>query len=183
MKLIFISGMPAVGKLTVAQELAKLTGYRLFHNHLTVDLLLSVFDFGTTPFVELRESIWLSVFDRACRVTLPGLIFTFNPESTVRQGFIDETIRIVSGYGGDVIFVELTCPTPVLESRLRDPSRERFGKLNSVERFKELKEAGAFSTPALPPPTISVDTSAHGPEEAAALIAHACAVPYSNRGV
>jgi tRNA uridine 5-carbamoylmethylation protein Kti12 len=35
-KLIFISGMPAVGKLTVAQELAKLTGYRPFHNHLTV---------------------------------------------------------------------------------------------------------------------------------------------------
>jgi tRNA uridine 5-carbamoylmethylation protein Kti12 len=32
MKLIFLYGPPAVGKLTVAQELVTLTGYKLFHN-------------------------------------------------------------------------------------------------------------------------------------------------------
>ena len=67
MKLIFIYGLPATGKLTVAVELAAMTGYKLFHNHLVVDLLLSVFDFGSPPFVELREDIWLSVFEQACR--------------------------------------------------------------------------------------------------------------------
>ena len=67
MKLIFISGLPGVGKLTVAKEVSALTGYKLFHNHLVVDLLLSVFEFGTAQFVELRESIWLSVFEHACR--------------------------------------------------------------------------------------------------------------------
>ena len=39
MKLIFIYGLPATGKLTVAVELAAMTGYKLFHNHLVVDLL------------------------------------------------------------------------------------------------------------------------------------------------
>ena len=43
MQLVFIHGAPAVGKLTVARELAALTGFRLFHNHLTVDLAGSVF--------------------------------------------------------------------------------------------------------------------------------------------
>ena len=80
MKLIFIYGLPATGKLTVAMELAAMTGFRLFHNHLVVDLLLSVFDFGSPPFVELREDIWLSVFDQACRNQVPGLIFTSPPK-------------------------------------------------------------------------------------------------------
>ncbi len=36
MRLVFIYGPPGVGKLTVARELAALTGFKLFHNHLTV---------------------------------------------------------------------------------------------------------------------------------------------------
>ncbi len=67
MNLIFIHGSPAVGKLTVARELAKLTGFRLFHNHLTVDLVSSIFDFGSEPFVLLREQIWLAAFAEAAR--------------------------------------------------------------------------------------------------------------------
>src|SRR5271170_2790832 len=96
MKLIFIYGLPATGKLTVAQELASLTGFKLFHNHLVVDCLLSVFEFGSPPFVQLREEIWLSVFDHACRSNLPGLIFTFAPEKTVRPQFIREAMDVVS---------------------------------------------------------------------------------------
>jgi predicted kinase len=44
-KLLLLYGRPAVGKLTVAREVAALTGGRLFHNHLTVNLALSVFEF------------------------------------------------------------------------------------------------------------------------------------------
>lgn len=62
MKLIFIYGLPVMGKLTVAQELMAITGYKVFHNHLVVDTLLSVFEFGSPEFVELREQFWLSIF-------------------------------------------------------------------------------------------------------------------------
>src|SRR5271156_4120318 len=96
MRLIFIYGMPAAGKLTVARELAAITGLRLFHNHLTVDLLLSTFEFGSPRFGSLREQIWLSVFEEACRSGLAGLIFTFNPETTVRPQFIPDVQRIIA---------------------------------------------------------------------------------------
>ena len=110
MRLIFIYGLPATGKLTVAQELAKLTGYKLFHNHMVVDLLLSSLEFGSAQFVRLREKIWLGVFREASRAQVPGLIFTFNPEKTVRAGFVEQAVATVVNDGGRVDFVELVCP-------------------------------------------------------------------------
>ncbi|HDV8366653.1 TPA: AAA family ATPase [Bacillus cereus] len=47
MKLILIFGPQAVGKMTVGQELATLTGLKLFHNHMTIDLVSPIFDYST----------------------------------------------------------------------------------------------------------------------------------------
>ena len=171
MKLIFIYGLPATGKLTVARELASMTGYKLFHNHLAVDLLLSVFEFGSAPFVDLREAIWLSVFERACRSDLPGLIFTFAPEPTVRAGFVDRVVDAVVGSGGEILFVELTCPIAELKRRIDSPSRTEFGKLTSLALFEQLESAGSFDASQMPKPRLSIDTSACQPREAAIQIA------------
>jgi broad-specificity NMP kinase len=169
MNLIFIHGAPAVGKLTIARELAHLTGYRLFHNHLTVDLVTSVFDFGSAPFVLLREQIWLAVFQEAAQQNI-SLIFTFSPERTVRERFIADAIETVEARQGKVIFVELTCSANELEKRLQSPSRSQFGKLNSLEQFHELKQAGAFEFARLPDSGASFDTTNRTPKETAALI-------------
>ena len=171
MKLIFIYGLPATGKLTVAVELAAVTGYKLFHNHLVVDLALSVFDFGSPPFVELRENIWLSVFGQACRSQLPGLIFTFAPEKTVRPGFIGEALRAVTQGGGEVDFVELTSPLAVLKQRMDAPSRLKYQKLTSVTLFEQLHADGTFDASPMPEPKISIDTSLCTPTHAAMEIA------------
>ena len=56
MELLFIYGPAAVGKLTVGRELAKLTGFRHFHNHLTVDAVMAVFDFGSESFINLART-------------------------------------------------------------------------------------------------------------------------------
>src|SRR5580658_6923625 len=112
MKLLILYGRPAVGKLTVARAVATLTGARLFHNHLTVNLALSVYDFGTPGFIELREQIWKAVFSRALADRLPLLIFTFNPENTVPQQFVDNLFAAVRSGGGEVIPVELVASEP-----------------------------------------------------------------------
>ena len=177
MRLIFIYGLPATGKLTVARELASLTGYQLFHNHLAVDLLLSVFEFGSAPFVELREEIWLSVFERSAQSNLPGLIFTFAPESTVRPQFIPSAIDTIARSEGRVDFVELTCPLPELKRRIGDASRRDHGKLTSVSQFEQLLADGVFDAPIMPKPGITIDTSIFTPAEAASRIQRALAPP------
>src|SRR5437879_4038610 len=139
MKLVFIHGPAAAGKLTVGRALQDLTGFRLFHNHLVVDTLLSVFPFGTPSFVALREQIWLSVFEAAAKDGL-STIFTFAPEATVNPSFIDKAVSTIQNAGSEVCFVKLDCPVDALEERMEDPSRAQFFKLNSVAIFRDLRK-------------------------------------------
>jgi hypothetical protein len=169
MDLVFIHGPAASGKLTVARELSRMTGFRLFHNHLTVDAVTAVFDFGSEPFVLLREQIWLSIFREAAQRNV-SLIFTFTPERTVRASFINTTLDAVESVGGRVLFVRLTCPMDELERRIADASRAHFGKLRSLELFRELNQAGEFDYPKLPDSGLSIDTNLTSPTQAAARI-------------
>ena len=162
--------MPGVGKLTVARELSNLTGYKVFHNHLTVDLATSLFGFGSIPFINLREKIWLETFSEAIKADFEGLIFTFAPESTVPNRFPEKVRDLLEANGGQVTFVELNCEPEELERRLIDSSRSKFGKLNSLELFRELKEKGVFETPKISP-DILVETTNLSPLETANIIA------------
>jgi|SRR3990172_2652499 len=139
MKLIFIYGYPGTGKLTVAKELAKLTNFSIFHNHLTVDLVESLFVFGTKPFIEMREKIWLESFKAAIRYRLSGLIFTFAFEKSVSKKFIQNVNKIFHKKGG-VYFVELSCSTKELERRIRNPIRKKYGKMSSVTKLKKFSK-------------------------------------------
>jgi adenylate kinase len=170
MKLVFLHGLPGVGKLTVARELSKLTGFRIFHNHLTVDLVESMFGFGSQPFVELRETVWLAAFKQAVAAELDGLIFTFAFDRTVRASFIGNVRNIVEANGGEVLFVELQCSPEELEKRISHPSRQKFGKLNSLELFHELSAAGAFVDPGIPAERLVLETTEVSASEAAKFI-------------
>ena len=50
MKFILIFGPQAVGKMTVGQELQKITGLKLFHNHMTLVTFLFTDIEGSTSF-------------------------------------------------------------------------------------------------------------------------------------
>src|SRR5215211_795705 len=113
----FIHGPVASGKYTVGNTLAELTGLPLFHNHLTVDLAAALFEFGSKPFVELREQIWLLAFEKAARAG-QSFIFTFAPENTVRPSFIDEAETAVARHGGKIHYIELVCSESEIEARL-----------------------------------------------------------------
>ena len=171
MNLVFLHGPAASGKLTVGRELSRLTGYRLFHNHLVVDAVTAVFDFGSESFVRLREEMWLSVFREAARQDV-SLIFTFAPERTVRESFVGDAVAAVEGAGGRVLFVELTCPESEIGHRIEDGSRAEFGKLRSKALFEELRCAGAFDYPKLPA-DLTIDTGGLTPTEAALRIRRA----------
>lgn len=118
MDFVIIFGPPAAGKMTVGQELAKLTGLRLFHNHMTIDLVLSFFDFGQPPFHRLVSEFRRRIFEEVVSSDLPGLIFTFvwalDQESD--RAFIEQSCDIFREKGARVYFVELDAS---LEERLR----------------------------------------------------------------
>src|SRR6059036_357791 len=76
MKLVFVYGPPASGKLTVAKELAKLTGFRLFHNHVSIQFVQSLFEFGTKTFWRLTNTYRLEMIEQAAKDGI-DTIFTF----------------------------------------------------------------------------------------------------------
>ena len=155
MKLIFLYGRPAVGKVTVARELARLTGWRLFHNHLTVNLALALCDFGTPGFITLRETVWFAAFRQALADRLLVLIFTFSPEDTVPQRFIDELFAEVRHAGAEVIPIELVANEATIEQSLASASRQKAGKLVDLELYRRVRSAGAFDSPVIPEPKMA----------------------------
>ena len=111
------------------------------------------------------------MFSEAVAANLVGLIFTFAPESTVRDTFITNARSVVEASGGEVLFVELTCSREELERRLTSQSRQEFGKLNSLALFHELSAAGVFDDSGIPSPRFSLDITTLVPIDAARLVA------------
>lgn len=171
MNLLFIHGPPAVGKLTIARDVAARTGWRLFHNHLTVDLALSLYDFGTPGFIALREEVWLAAIRRALADRLPGMIFTFNPENSVPQRFIDELFTDVFVRGGRLLSVGLTASEAEIERRIGSTSRKEHRKLVDLALYRQLRDAGVFASPIIPRTDLTIDTETTPPAAAAEQIA------------
>src|SRR5215204_6174177 len=137
MNLIFIYGPPGVGKLTVARELASLTGYRLFDNHVSIACAESVFDFGTPPFGKVVNTIRTTVFEEAARADV-SLVFTFVYARPQDTPFVERVSGRVESHGGRVLFVRLTCEREELERRLPHPERARVGKMASLDTLREV---------------------------------------------
>lgn len=77
MKLFIIFGPSASGKMTVGQELAKLTDLKLFHNHTSIEWVLQFFDFDEPGFKYLNKLLRTETFKTIAKSDLKGLIFTF----------------------------------------------------------------------------------------------------------
>ncbi|MFW9924917.1 MAG: AAA family ATPase [Candidatus Thorarchaeota archaeon] len=123
MKLVIIFGPPAVGKMTVGKELAKLTGLKLFHNHMTIELVKNFFEYCTPKFHLLNNEFRKRIFEEVATSDLPDMIFTYvwslKDESDKR--YIDDLSKLFSEQGGDVYYIELETP---LEVRLKRNTTE-----------------------------------------------------------
>lgn len=75
-KFILIIGPQAVGKMTVGQELAKLTGYKLFHNHMTIEMVRLIFDYDRDAYRRMNQLIRYEVFKEFAKSNEKGIIFT-----------------------------------------------------------------------------------------------------------
>lgn len=74
MKLVIIVGSGAVGKMTVGQELMKITDLRLFHNHMMIEPVIDVFGYFHGGVIQRLREI---VFEEFLKSDNSGMIFTF----------------------------------------------------------------------------------------------------------
>lgn len=171
MHLLFLHGPAAAGKYTVARELAALTGFELYHNHLVVDEVLKTHAFGTPGFVAERDRHWRKFFTKFPGPGRVNIIFTFNPENTVPQAFIDWLFAEPVRRGVKFTSVQITAEEAVIESRIASKQRQQFRKLTDVALYRQLRDSGAFAAPLIPRTNLRIDTGKTSPVEAAVRIA------------
>ncbi|OGX79747.1 shikimate kinase [Exiguobacterium sp. SH3S2] len=109
MKLVILIGPQAVGKMTVGQELAKQTGLKLLHNHMTIDLVSPFFDYGTDEGRRLVQLFRHELFEAVAKSDQPGLIFTFVWAFDMEEDrtYIEGVAELFESHGADVYYVEL----------------------------------------------------------------------------
>lgn len=178
--LVMVIGPPAVGKMTVGVELSRLTGLPLFHNHLSIEAVLPVFDYGTKPFNRLVTGFREAVLKEVARSDLPGLIFTYVWAFDI-PGDLDYVQRLMSVFeakGGRVVFAELWADLETRlarneeESRLaaksskRDVGASRRNLLKAEDEY-QLTSDGAFPFDE----HVLIDNTRIDPEWAATMIA------------
>lgn len=123
---VIILGPHAVGKMTVGQELAKLTGLRLFHNHMSIELTRKLFAHSEKEWSILNETIRKTVFELFAKGDFPGLIFTYMCAFDIQSEFdyLQNVIELFQENGAKCCVVELCAD---FEERLiRNKSENRL---------------------------------------------------------
>jgi len=130
MKLVFLIGNGAVGKMTVGQELMKLTGLRLFHNHMTIEPVIEVFGYYNGTVVSKMRQI---IFEEFAKSDNYGMIFTYMWAFDQQSDWdsVERVSNIFKEQGAEVYYVELVAPQEVrlkrneTENRLKNKASKR----------------------------------------------------------
>ena len=136
MKLVFMIGNAAVGKMTVGQELMKITGLRLFHNHMTIEPVIEIFgQYNGTAINKLRQVI----FEEFAKTDNYGMIFTYMWafDQQADWDYVEQVKRIFEPYGTEFYYVELVASRKVrlerntTENRLLHKASKRNVELSN----------------------------------------------------
>ena len=180
MTLVIIFGPPAVGKMTVGLELERLTGFGLFHNHMTVDPLIRLFPLDSPPYRRLVQEFRQRVFEEFAVSGERGLIFTFvwALDDGQDRAFVERAMSTFATHGADTFFVELEATqaerlkrneTPLRMAEKR-PQRDAAGSrafLLEADRRYRLNTKGSFFYPER---HLKIDNTGLAPEIVAARI-------------
>lgn len=139
MNLIFIYGPPAAGKLTVAHEIARNTGYKVFDNHSVLNVIAKLFPFEdqtlATTRRRLSRQVRLDIFREAAAAHI-NFITTFGTAGQEYFDFYRDVKKEVEARGGQVLFVQLLASKDTLLERVGNSSRN--GKINTKQQLENL---------------------------------------------
>lgn len=122
MKLVFLIGDAAVGKMTVGQELMKQTDLRLFHNHMAIEPVIEIFGYFNGEVTrQLREVI----FREFAKSDNYGMIFTYLWAFDMQSDwdYIAHVAEIFQEQGAQIYYVELVAPQQIRLQRNETENR------------------------------------------------------------
>lgn len=125
MKLLFMIGDAAVGKMTVGQELMKITDLRLFHNHMTIEPVIEIFGkYDGKTISQIREV----VFKNFAASDNYGMIFTYMWAFDCKDDwdYIEHVKEIFKPYDTEFYYVELIAPQEVRLQRNATENRLNY---------------------------------------------------------
>ena len=138
MKLVFIFGDAAVGKMTVGQELIKITDLRLFYNHMTIEPVLEIFGERNDPAIDRMRWVVLEEF---AKTDLEGLIFTmmWDLDDPADWAYAAKAAKIFEDRGAEVYYVEL-----VADQKVRLERNGSENRLKHKASKRNVKESNAW---------------------------------------
>lgn len=142
MKLLFMIGNAAVGKMTVGQELMKITGLRLFHNHMTIEPVIEIFGQYNGAVVNRLRQV---VFEEFAKTDSYGMIFTYMWafDQQADWDYVGHVKSIFEPYGTEFYYVELVTSREVrlernvTENRLRNKASKRDIELSNQRLIRD----------------------------------------------
>ncbi len=122
MKLVNIVGPGAVGKMTVGQELAKITNLKLFHNHATIEPVIELFGKYDGNVIQKMRDLILSEF---VKTDNEGIIFTFVWAFDIKEDWdlVEKYYQLFKSNQAEVYFIELEADQSIRLSRNKTPNR------------------------------------------------------------
>ena len=168
MKLLFLYGPPASGKLTIAEKLSERTGIPLFHNHLSRDLVKDIYGDALRDNYALVDRIRFDVLDY-CSKHGTDLIFTYVYEGSDVDENVRAFMQTIENNDGEVVFIELSASPEDLIGRVDNESRKKFKKLTDPEIMKKItQDMSIYSIPFVEP--LKINTSELSRDEAVDVI-------------
>ncbi|WP_420641171.1 AAA family ATPase [Candidatus Leptofilum sp.] len=169
MKLIIIYGSEATGKLTIARELAKVTGFCLFHNHVSVDVAKTFFDFGMVEFGDLVWDVRILALEHAAKGNISGVIFTWAYSHPDFQPYLYRLRELCKKHDVETWYVHVFCSREELKKRVLQNDRKAVGKINTIEALeRQLAQKNHQVIPDTD--SLIIDNTTLSPQDAARII-------------
>ena len=177
MKLVILIGNGAVGKMTVGQELAKITDLRLFHNHMMIEPVLEIFGQWRPDITQRLRQV---IFEEFAKSDSYGMIFTYMWAFDMPSDwdYIDWVKGIFGLSNEDVYYVELIAPQSVrlernsTENRLKHKASKRNIEDSNARMIRDDKTCRCESLPGeiTHPNYLRIENANIPAEEAARII-------------
>ena len=125
MKFILITGPQAVGKMTVGKAIMEKTGLKLFHNHMSIEPILQIFDYHTKEAQYLIGHFREEIFKTMAASDGKGMIFTYMWDFNLASEYVyvDKVMTLFESHGATTYILELESDLDTRLKRNKTPLR------------------------------------------------------------